>query len=220
MACSAKQVRAVTGSLGALVVALALGLPEAARADPCRAIPDHGALPSYLAPGSSFTGPVVYVGDGDSLCVGTGLGGSNWVEVRLADFYAPELSSPDGPAAKRALEHLAMRREVSCVAQHQSYDRIVARCELDGRSLGDLLRGGGGSEGGNGYSGVSPSFAPPSAAELSNGVSNLDLRQGAWILPLAAASAAAAVGVLYVGFRPARVPRKAGRRGGKMRRRR
>lgn len=215
MACSAKQVRAVTGSLGALGVALALCLPAAAWADPCRAIPDHGALPSYLAPGSSFTGPVVYVGDGDSLCVGTGPGGSEWVEVRLADFYAPELSSPEGPAAKRALEHLAMRREVSCVAQHQSYDRIVARCELEGRSLGDLLRGGGGSEGGNGYSDLST--PPPSASELSSGLSNLGERQGAWLLPLAAVSAAAAVGVLYVGFKPNRKRRKAGRRGGNVR---
>lgn len=217
MACSAKLVRVVTGSLGALVVAFAVGLPEAAWADPCRAIPDHGALPSYLAPGSSFTGPVVYVGDGDSLCVGTGPGDSEWVEVRLADFYAPELSSPDGPAAKRALEHLVMRREVSCIAQHQSYDRIVARCELEGRSLGDLLRGGGGPEGGNGYPGVGASFAPPGATELSNGLSNLGERQGAWMLPLAAASAAAAVGVLYVGFKPTRKRRKAGRRGGNVR---
>src|SRR5437899_9917249 len=83
--------------------ALAGTLATAASADPRKAIPDHGPAPPYLSPGSTFAGPVTYVGDGDSLCVAVGQGPENWVEVRLEDFYAPELHEPAGPAAKATL---------------------------------------------------------------------------------------------------------------------
>jgi endonuclease YncB( thermonuclease family) len=136
--------------------------PLVAKADPCRAIPDQGPLPTYLYPGATFTGPVVYVGDGDSLCVdvmphtkffregGAVVPGVSWVEVRLADFYAPELHDTGGPAAKAALERIVKGRQAVCVADHQSYDRIVARCEVGGRSVGDLMRSAGIAEGGRG----------------------------------------------------------------------
>ncbi|MES2895417.1 MAG: hypothetical protein V4759_05250 [Pseudomonadota bacterium] len=86
----------------------------------------------------------------DGLCVDAGGGPKGWVEVRLADFYAPELSSPEGPAAKRALEQVSLGRRLECVAEKQSYDRIVARCRIEDRPLGDLLRDAGGHEGGRG----------------------------------------------------------------------
>ncbi|MGX1801850.1 thermonuclease family protein, partial [Brevundimonas naejangsanensis] len=118
-------------------------------ADPCKRIPNRGPMPPELAPGRTFAGPVVYVGDGDSLCVETipRRGGDGWVEVRLADFYAPELSEPGGRAARDALNDIAMRRRVSCTAGRRSYDRVVARCTLTGVSLGDLLRRRGVREG-------------------------------------------------------------------------
>lgn len=122
----------------------------AARADPCKAIPDRGPLPAGLARGAVFSGPVVYVGDGDSLCVGLGPRREDWVEVRLADVYAPEAREPDGPRAKAILERLALRRRLTCVADHQSYDRVVATCRLDGRLLSDRLRATGAPEGGRG----------------------------------------------------------------------
>lgn len=126
----------------------AIATPGAA--DPCKAIPDHGPAPAYLRPGSAFTGPVTYVGDGDSLCVAVGQGAQNWVEVRLQDFYAPELHDPAGPAAKATLSRLTMGKWATCRADHQSYDRVVARCEIGGRSVGDLLRFAGVAEGGRG----------------------------------------------------------------------
>lgn len=215
MICSASLAPSASGTLRTLALAIAcLGFAAGARADPCHAIADNGALPEYLAPGASFSGPVVYVGDGDSLCVGVGPARSEWVEVRLADFYAPELSSSDGPAAKRALEALAMGREVSCVAQHQSYDRIVARCELDGRSLGDLLRTGGGAEGGNGFAATEAPIAPQNADRAPTTLARPSDQTGAWMLPAAAICAAAAVAVLYVGLRPSRSPRRSRRRRG------
>jgi endonuclease YncB( thermonuclease family) len=92
--------------------------------------------------------------DGDSLCVAVGNGPASWVEVRLADFYAPESSSPGGPAAKAALERIAMGQMAHCTAGSQSYDRVVSACTIGGRSLGQMMRAAGIQEGGRGYSGV------------------------------------------------------------------
>ncbi|WP_293462986.1 hypothetical protein [Phenylobacterium sp.] len=87
------------------------------------------------------------MGDGDSLCVADARG---LIEVRLADFYAPELNKPGGRQAKAALERIAMGRQVTCKAGRRSYDRVVARCTLGGISLGDRMRRAGVEEGGNG----------------------------------------------------------------------
>ena len=134
-----------------LALLAAMTMTTTAKADPCKAIPDRGAMPSYLHRATHFSGPVVYVGDGDSLCVAVGQGPENWVEIRLEDFYAPELHSPAGPDAKAALERVAMGRNAECTANHRSYDRVVATCRIGGRSIGDLLRVAGSTEGGNGY---------------------------------------------------------------------
>lgn len=124
--------------------------PTMAMADPCEAIPDNGRLPVYLASGSRFSGPVVYVGDGDSLCVGVGSGPEGWVEVRVSDFYAPELHDPGGEQAKAVLERIALGKQAECTAQHRSHDRVVALCRIDGVSIGDRMEAAGIEEGGNG----------------------------------------------------------------------
>jgi micrococcal nuclease len=136
--------------LALLVLASALAAAYAAHADPCKAIPDNGPLPVSLRPGAAFSGPVAYVGDGDSLCVAVGPEPAEWVEVRLADFYAPELREAGGEAARAALVGIAKGRRVECVADHRSFDRVVAVCRLQGVSLGDLLRRAGIREGGRG----------------------------------------------------------------------
>ncbi len=127
-----------------------------ALADPCKAIADRGPPPAWARPGHSVTGPVRYVGDGDSLCVGPSKDPATWVEIRLVDFFAPELAEPGGPAAKAALERLTRGRTVTCTAvrgnsgRAVSYDRLIAVCRLGGVSLGELMRRSGVSEGGNG----------------------------------------------------------------------
>ena len=105
--------------------------PSLANADPCEA-----DLPKR---GTSFTGEVRYIVDGDSLCVGTNANPRTWIEVRLADFFAPELSKPGGEAAKATLRGIAYGRNVVCRAGRRSYDRVVARCTLSGRSVGELM---------------------------------------------------------------------------------
>lgn len=122
-----------------------------ALADPCKAIPDRGPMPSYLTKGKTFSGPVVYVGDGDMICVQARPGGPlGRVEVRLSDFYAPELYSPGGREARDALSGLTMGRRAVCVSSHQNSDQVVAACKVGGVAVGDLMRRAGVQEGGNG----------------------------------------------------------------------
>ena len=134
---------------------LSLGVASQALADPCTAIPDRGPFPAWMHKGAQFAGPVAYIGDGDSLCVaaiaGREVDQSTWVEVRLGDFYAPELHEPGGPEAKAALERIAVGKRVECVADHRSYDRVVAVCRLQGETLGAALRRAGAAEGGRAY---------------------------------------------------------------------
>jgi len=129
--------------LGGLLLA-----PAVAHADPC-----EGRLPDRA--GATFSGLVRYVGDGDSLCLGPGADPSTWIEVRLADFDAPELHSPTGRADRARLSRLVQGRVLSCVAVRGRngrvivYDRVIGACRLNGRRVGDLLREAGGREGGN-----------------------------------------------------------------------
>lgn len=131
-----------------LAIAAAL-IAAPALADPCEA-PVSG-----YKPGATVAGTVRYVGDGDSLCVGPGADPVTWTEIRLADFFAPELNAPSGRQAKAALDRFLGRRAV-CTAQRgangstRSYDRLVASCSIDGRSLADSLRQAGIAEGGRG----------------------------------------------------------------------
>lgn len=160
--------KAISSSTCAVMAALlgAAVVHGPAAADPCRAVPDRGPTPDHLAPGQSFSGPVVYVGDGDSLCVDVGGGPDAWVEVRLADFYASELNSAGGATAKQALEDATRGQNLDCVAQDRSYDRVVALCVIDGRSVGDILRDAGLREGGRGYS--NPTSDAPDSAGVSS----------------------------------------------------
>lgn len=135
----------------ALILAGTLGLLchiAPVHADPCEA-----PLPSQA--GARFSGVVRYVGDGDGLCVGKTADPREWIEVRLADFNAPELHQPGGAAAKAALERIALQHAVICTTERGrggrvvSYDRVIARCRIGADSIGDLLRSTGVAEGGN-----------------------------------------------------------------------
>lgn len=134
------------GSSMRLPVILAV-LVASAWASPVLADPCEGALP---AKGTTFSGVVRYVGDGDGLCVGPAGQPDRWIEIRLADFYAPELREPGGVDAKRRLERIAMGKVLVCRAGRRSYDRVVATCTIGGRPLGSALRAAGGAEGGRG----------------------------------------------------------------------
>lgn len=148
-------------TLALLAGLAALALGASAHADPCKAIPDNGRVPAFLQPGRSFSGPVVRVLDGDSLCVAVGDGPESWVEVRLVDFYAAESGSPGGPAAKAALERIALGKVATCTAGAQSYDRVISACTIAGRAIGETMRASHVPEGGRGYSSEPPSRPEP-----------------------------------------------------------
>lgn len=147
--------------LAVFPAAFALVASASAHADPCTAIPEEGPLPAGLTPGSTFSGRVVHVIDGDSLCVATGADPRAWVEVRMAGFYAPELKDSGGDRARAALERLALGKDASCVARRQSYDRVVASCLIGGRSVDDLMRSAGVAQGGRGYAPVAEAREAP-----------------------------------------------------------
>ena len=128
------------GFVAALIVTGAGATP--AFADPCTA--------SLPPPGASFMGQVRYVGDGDSLCVGPSSNPATWIEVRIADFYSPELHAPGGSYARTTLQRLTTGQTAHCLAGKRSYDRVVARCTINGISIGDMMRQEGISEGGRG----------------------------------------------------------------------
>lgn len=119
-----------------------------AAAHPC-----EGPLPARA--GERFAGQVRYIVDGDGLCVGASADASTWIEVRLADFDAPELNTPQGRAARTALANIALHRSASCIVRRgrsgrvTSYDRVIAVCRIGGQSVGDLMRRAGVAEGGN-----------------------------------------------------------------------
>ncbi|WP_413993334.1 thermonuclease family protein [Labrys okinawensis] len=129
-----------------LLAAITIAAP--ALADPCR-----GPFPTQA--GIQFVGTVRYVGDGDGLCVGRTSDPNEWIEVRLADFNAPELHKPGGVSAKSALVRITLHRDVICTTERGrsgrvvTYDRVLARCRIGPDSIGDLLRRAGIAEGGN-----------------------------------------------------------------------
>jgi endonuclease YncB( thermonuclease family) len=100
--------------------------------------------------------------------VAAGDGPAAWVEVRLADFYAPESGALGGPAAKAALERIALGKLANCTAGRQSYDRVVSRCTIAGRAIGDLMRASGIAEGGRGYSEVPARSQPRPTRRLQS----------------------------------------------------
>ncbi len=123
--------------LAGILVLLCPALP--AYADPCTA-------PLPAQPGVQFSGTVRYVGDGDSLCVGKTTDPNAWIEVRLADFNAPELHEDGGTQGKVALERIALHREVTCKTERGrsrrviSFDRVIARCRVGSQPIGEMLR--------------------------------------------------------------------------------
>jgi endonuclease YncB( thermonuclease family) len=97
-----------------------------AYADPCRA-------PLPTQEGTLFTGTVTHIIDGDSLCVSVP-GQRSSIEVRLADYDAPELNTSAGQNAYKLAIIKWLDMPVTCRVtrgrngQTTSYDRVIATC--------------------------------------------------------------------------------------------
>ena len=135
--------------VAALLVAAsaALAAPDAF-ADPCTA-----KLPSKE--GATFTGKVRHIVDGDGFCVGISSDPKTWIEVRMADFNGPELSTPEGKRGKAILASKIAGKEVSCTTakgrngKTTTYDRVLARCKLGSDAISGILRAAKDPQGGN-----------------------------------------------------------------------
>lgn len=172
-----------------LLLALALGFglfcATPALADPCEAVSEDGPLPGYLSFGSRFAGSVTFVIDGDSFCVAVGPGHGQWVEVRLAGFFAPESGGPGGARAKAALERAVLGKDAVCRANLRSYDRIVADCTVGGRSVSDLMLASGVKQGGNGFAHASaPIVRGPQPAAATGGFRSCAAARAAGAAPM------------------------------------
>jgi endonuclease YncB( thermonuclease family) len=80
----------------------------------------------------SLTGPARVI-DGDTIVINT-------KHIRLWGIDAPESSQPQGPAATSYLYNLTRNQTVSCDPKDQDkYKRIVARCFVEDRDIGQLM---------------------------------------------------------------------------------
>lgn len=145
----------------AMIAVVLLGASPAF-ADPCKAIPDRGPMPGWvkplMRPGATFSGRVVHIIDGDGLCLATvafPTRPETWLEIRIADFAAPEIREPGGKEAKAVMSRLALGKLAVCTVQRdrkgrstRSFDRVIASCSVNGAGLADQLRRAGVMEGG------------------------------------------------------------------------
>jgi hypothetical protein len=104
--------------------------PQPARLGPPTAAACTAAPP---ARGESFSGTVLQVIDGRTLCVASGPTPDHWVRVRLSD-------AADG-LPRGALMATAFAREVTCVADAPDTDGVTAVCIADGHSVGRAAAG-------------------------------------------------------------------------------
>lgn len=97
-----------------------------------------GAAP----PAAVLAGPVVGVGDGDTVTVLDG--GRNPVRVRLLAIDAPERAQPYGKVAKQVLSDRIFGRRVEVLTRSQDrYGRTVGKVMLEGQDLNlELVRQG------------------------------------------------------------------------------
>lgn len=82
--------------------------------------------------GGPIGGPVLHVIDGDTIDLAD-------VRIRLHGIDAPEHDQEGGPEARAKLAELIEDRVVACEPKGTSRRRIVARCTVDGRDLGDAM---------------------------------------------------------------------------------
>jgi endonuclease YncB( thermonuclease family) len=119
--------------------------------DPCTFVPDRGPTPEAVRRGRTVSGEVVHIIDGDGLCIDLGDGtgdGNDWLEIRLADYDAPELNQHLGRETKELLTRITLGRRLTCRLGRRSWDRVIGACTIDDRPLGDVMRAEGGREGG------------------------------------------------------------------------
>lgn len=92
--------------------------------------------PCRVPRGETIEGTVERVFDGDTFLLEN-------KSVRLFGLDAPDRGLKGYVEARKALQQLALRRDVSCVVRDYSHDRCVAVCSANGVDLSaEMIRGG------------------------------------------------------------------------------
>jgi hypothetical protein len=119
------------------VMALGAALASiASTSAPAQTFPERPPLTACTAAaparGVSFSGTVLQVIDGRTLCVAAGPTPADWVRVRLTDAAADQ--------TRGALMAAAFARSVVCLAASADEDGARGVCLADGRSVGEAAR--------------------------------------------------------------------------------
>ncbi|MBV9994571.1 MAG: hypothetical protein JO127_05095 [Caulobacteraceae bacterium] len=110
---------------------VALALPGEAAPQTCPVGPAPVACSATApSPGQAFSGPVLQVLDGRTLCVALGPSPSQWVRVAMAD------AGPD--ATLESLRSLVFARKIDCMTVGQEGGAVRAVCLMDGLPVGLL----------------------------------------------------------------------------------
>ena len=87
-----------------------------------------GCTAAAPGPGQAFSGTVLEVIDGATLCVAQGATPDQWILVRL--------SGQAGARSRSTLMAAAFAKRLTCVAGRASAHGVVAQCAIDGVDLG------------------------------------------------------------------------------------
>jgi len=98
----------------------------------------HCSSPTGGYPGTTYTGRVTKVADGDTFTLMTKSGEKH--RVRLARIDAPERSQEQGPAATSYLTHKVSNEKVTVKAEKTDrYQRLIGEVFVDGTNINDQL---------------------------------------------------------------------------------
>src|SRR5437868_2132657 len=107
-------------SLSMLLAAAATLIPGGSCPSPAPRVMTTAECAAFAPVGEPFTGDVVQVLDGRTICVSQGAEPSAWVKLRLADA--------SGAADRPSLMAAAFGRDVVCVASEHDERGLVAHC--------------------------------------------------------------------------------------------
>ena len=95
-------------------------------------IPPAACTGAAPASGAVFSGPVLQVIDGRTLCVADGPTPDRWVQVRLSDVM--------DRSQRSAMMAAVFAKDVICTAERRDGQGVVGRCVFDGASVGELVQ--------------------------------------------------------------------------------
>ena len=90
-------------------------------------------VPFQFTHAGEITGTVTHVRDGDTIVVGK-------QPIRLNGVSAPERNEAGGREATAFMKRLVLGKKLTCVDNgERTYDRLVARCYLNGKDIGETI---------------------------------------------------------------------------------